>query len=620
MDIEKGLDTIETQLSAIAKSIWIVDTEFRNDHELQIPVCLVAHEIFSDRVERIFFDRPVTNPFGTDYCMVAHNAVAELCTFLRLGWDMPNKVLCLMQEFKMKYAYINEQGRWGELKGPGAWKKIGTSLLDVLKTYGLTHLMGMQKQAMIDFILATPIEQYTDQDREDVLDYCESDVIATKQLFLAMLPDIERPGFSTGYVGEYLKAISVITNNGVPFDTQAFQDVKKYHKRIKSKLIQGSSVAHIYRADLSFDEKAFANWVLQEGWAWEKTKSGKLTLDQEYMRKKADTDPRLNELHNIRGFITNFLRLDYQASSDGFLRAPLWAFGSNTGRNQPTSFIYGAPKWVRSFMRAQEGCAIAYLDWKSQEVALAAGLSGDTVMKNAYEGKEDFYLTTAKMAGRVPANGELAQFKRERNDFKNTSLGMQYGQQPEAISEQKNLPLETARFICQWHRKTFNRFWLWSDNLVAKAFELNMIQTILGWKVNVPNNANPRALLNFNMQAHGAHCLQLAAIELIEAGIFICAPVHDAFLIMAPIDKIEEDVEKAKAIMVRVGTAVAKGVKMKVDAEIWRYPYRYSDGRGFDIFQKIMQLVQEEKALDFWNEGWLSSTDYYYEQLGEENG
>ena len=44
------------------------------------------------------------------------------------------------------------------------------------------------------------------------------------------------------------------------------------------------------------------------------------------------------------------------------------------------------------------------------------------------------------------------------------------------------------------------------------------------------------------MQANGAEMMRLAAIAATEAGIEVCAPVHDAFLIAAPLSRLEADI------------------------------------------------------------------------------
>jgi hypothetical protein len=68
-------------------------------------------------------------------------------------------------------------------------------------------------------------------------------------------------------------------------------------------------------------------------------------------------------------------------------------------------------------------------------------------------------------------------------------------------------------------------------------------------------------------------------------GIRLCAPVHDAVLIEAPIDEIENDVAVMREIMRRASRIVfndeADGpYELRTDAVIVRYPDRYMDKRG----------------------------------------
>ena len=64
--------------------------------------------------------------------------------------------------------------------------------------------------------------------------------------------------------------------------------------------------------------------------------------------------------------------------ADGRNRTLLSAFASRTGRNQPsnTEFIFGPAKWLRSLIRPEPGTALAYVDFSSQEMGIAAALSG----------------------------------------------------------------------------------------------------------------------------------------------------------------------------------------------------------------------------------------------------
>ena len=97
------------------------------------------------------------------------------------------------------------------------------------------------------------------------------------------------------------------------------------------------------------------------------------------------------------------------------------------------------------------------------------------------------------------------------------------------------------------------------------------------------------------MQANGAEMLRLACIALEEAGIGICAPVHDAILIEAPLDAIDQHVARATYEMQKAsGWVLGRGRQCRVDAEIVRWPDRYIDGRGADMWSFIKSRLGEE--------------------------
>jgi hypothetical protein len=54
------------------------------------------------------------------------------------------------------------------------------------------------------------------------------------------------------------------------------------------------------------------------------------------------------------------------------------------------------------------------------------------------------------------------------------------------------------------------------------------------------------------MQANGGEMLRLACCLGTERGIEVCAPVHDAILIGAPIKRLEEDTASMRAAMAEV--------------------------------------------------------------------
>src|SRR5208337_1756983 len=131
-----------------------------------------------------------------------------------------------------------------------------------------------------------------------------------------------------------------------------------------------------------------------------------------------------------------------------------------------------------------------------------------------------------------------------------------------------------ARDLLRLHRETYACFWAWSDAALDHAMLTGKLHTVFGWTVRSGTDPNPRSLRNFPMQANGAEMLRLACIFGVEAGIKICAPVHDAILIEAPADEIEEHVTAMQALMEKAGMAVLDGFKLRSDVKTVHFPDR----------------------------------------------
>jgi hypothetical protein len=99
------------------------------------------------------------------------------------------------------------------------------------------------------------------------------------------------------------------------------------------------------------------------------------------------------------------------------------------------------------------------------------------------------------------------------------------------------------------------------------------------------------------MQAHAAHILQVSMIKLWDAGIQVCAPVHDSVLIYCPEDEIEDQVKLATDLMEESSRIVLDGKKVDVENTIVRYPDRLGDESegAVQMWNKILELCPEIK-------------------------
>jgi DNA polymerase I-like protein with 3'-5' exonuclease and polymerase domains len=203
----------------------------------------------------------------------------------------------------------------------------------------------------------------------------------------------------------------------------------------------------------------------------------------------------------------------------------------------------------------------------------------------------DPYLAFAKQAGSVPRDATKHTHATERDQFKACVLAVQYGMGPESLAFRINKPVARARELLDLHRRTYRRFWAWSDGVLHQALLGGRLWTTYGWQLFVDDTPNGRSLCNFPMQANGSEMLRLACIRLIADGVRICAPVHDALLIEAPLAELDDTVAHTQAVMRAASATVLGGFMLESDAKIVRSPERYMDKRGIGMWDSVMDQL-----------------------------
>ena len=93
------------------------------------------------------------------------------------------------------------------------------------------------------------------------------------------------------------------------------------------------------------------------------------------------------------------------------------------------------------------------------------------------------------------------------------------------------------------------------------------------------------------MQANGAEMLRLACSLATEQGVRVCAPIHDALLIEAPLKDSDQAILDTQAAMEQASRVVLDGFVIRSDVELVRYPDRYADPRGAEMWQTVLELL-----------------------------
>jgi hypothetical protein len=567
------------------REIWAVDFEFiAKPGERPVPACLVARELRTGRELRIWQDdlrdlRLPPYPTGPDTLFVAYYASAELGCHLALGWPMPARVFDCFTEFR---CLTN-----------GRKLYAGAGLLGALVYYGLDSIGAEEKREMRELILSGG--PWSHDERRVILDYCASDVRALEALLPCIWKDVSRKPMGLEHAllrGRSMAAASRMEWHGVPIDVPTLERLREHWAQIQDRLIAAVDADYGVYEGRHFRQSRFAAWLVRNRIPWPRTHTGALALDRDTFREMGRGYPQVAALRELRHTLAEMRLNDLAVGADGRNRCLLSAFRARTSRNQPsnTRFIFGPSTWLRGLIKPPPGYALAYVDFASQEVAIAAALSGDAALMAAYE-SGDVYMAFARQAGLAPEGATKATHKAVRDQCKAVVLGTQYGMGEVSLAKRIGQSPAHARRLLTAHRRTYPDFWRWSDAAVDVAMLHGRIGTVFGWTLQTEERPNVRSLRNFPCQANGAEMLRLAACLATEAGLEICAPVHDALVLAAPADRIDQDVQRLRACMTEAGRIVLGGFTVRTDAEIIRYPERYQDPRGQVMWQRVMRIL-----------------------------
>jgi len=562
----------------------LIDFEFRQiggkeGNPIEV-ICMVSYNCSTHEYKRIWADelfKMGDHPFkeNPNAILVAFYASAEMGCYDALGWSWPDYILDLYAEFRN---FTN-----------GTTLPAGRSLLGALEFFGLPAIESSQKTEMRD--LALRGAPFTELEKQLLIDYCQSDVDSLKHLLDAMAPLLDMPRALLR--GRYNIALAIMESTGVPIDFALYQELCVHWDGIKAKLIEDIDQDYGVYVNGTFKEALFEEYLNAQKIRWPRLASGRLALDDETFKTMAKTFPILAPLRNLRDSLGKLRLNALQVGLDGRNRCLLSPFSSITGRNQPstTKFVFGLSKWARGLIQPRPGLPIAYIDWSQQEFGIAAALSNDENMKAAYM-SGDPYLAFAKQAGAVPQDATKKSHAAEREQYKQCVLATQYGMGADALALRIKQPKIRAKQLLDIHRRVYSKFWDWSDNFYNHTVSANRVTTLYGWNLQVQSDLNPRSLRNFPMQANASELLRIASILMVENGITLCAPVHDAVLIEAPEHLIEEHVAISQSCMRLASEKMLSGFALSSDAAIFRYPQRFLEDSAAAFWEKVMAILQ----------------------------
>jgi len=594
--------------------VMSVDAEFLSDSTGTIPrriLCLVFKDIKTGEIFRYWVDKQEHVPHFFDYertLFISFSATAEHGVFQQLHHGKPKYMWDCFVENKCLYLPFL------------AKNKIG--LIDTCGRYNIDTISKEQKDWEQDRILRRnefkdlPFE-YSLEEQQKILDYCQSDVEENAQLFIAQCQDIEnknkleteadfkRALYEITFRGYSQANFAQIERNGFTVDTGLVNTFNTYWPLVKETIIERYNKKLDVYEGLVLKKSKFDKLVLKCGLGsrWPRLKSGNFTTNDDVLKRFETEHELINEFRQLQKLINTTKLGFYEPSEDGRVRANLNGFGSITSRCQPSNSKYplGASKWARNFIKPQWGHVLYYLDYSAQEPAIAGFLSKDPELLAAYQ-TPDLYINTAQKIKMITdPNATKETHEVERNIVKDLFLAQNYGMGAKTISKRLGCSLLKARgFLNKFHNlfKVYNRV---RDGWIDGSAITGHLRSPLGWQRWILGNKKwkdgkrvsiKNQLKNFIIQTTGADILRKAIQKLHDNNIRVMATLHDAVLIEVPTSDLGQK-DRAKSLMELAAKEIVGGV-IRVDEEAitsnWKQKPKHQK-----LFDEIFNEIEKYK-------------------------
>jgi hypothetical protein len=466
------------------------------------------------------------------------------------------------------------------------------------------------------------LAEYSGEERHKTQLYCREDVLALE----ALLPKMKLHNlFFALHRGRYGPAVARMQATGVPIDVPLYRSLFENREELKRDLIDEVDIHFGIHVEGRRRISLFEQWLLEHGLrdSWPRTATGLPAFDEDSFEEQIALHPELPQLRLLRELDATLQQMelgDLPIGEDGRHRFSVHPFRAITGRNAPTGgkdlagqplpFIFSAAKWMRGLIKPPPGYGVAYLDFAAEEVAIAAALSHDARLAEHYS-SGDPYWRFAVAAG-LDSRGDRVTI---RALVKVLFLAIGYGMGPPALARKAGISLAEARELLAMHTATYPDFARWRENVVDWAYLRGYLRTSFGWQrigcadVAVKRHQKrllspqeearrwgrgvpPTELMNWPVQSAGADLMRIVCIAATKAGIELAAPVHDGFLIVAPLDRLDHDADGMATLMRRSSEVVARGLTIRAETKLVRSPDRYMDEKGEAMWNRIMGLYK----------------------------
>jgi DNA polymerase-1 len=215
----------------------------------------------------------------------------------------------------------------------------------------------------------------------------------------------------------------------------------------------------------------------------------------------------------------------------------------------------------RAFKAGRPDHVMVSADYSQIELRIAAHLSGDPKLLEAFAAGQDIHTATASAVFKVPFESVTPD---QRRLAKVANFGSIYGQGEYGLSQQLGITGDVAREFLGQYWSTYAKLREYLDQVRVRAREEGFVVSATGRRRAIPDLRSPnfmlrsaaeRMAINFPMQSLAADIIKIAMVRLhreIEADQIegrMLLQVHDELLFEVPRSEVDQFAEKVPRIM-----------------------------------------------------------------------
>ncbi|MBU6414913.1 DNA polymerase I, partial [Patescibacteria group bacterium] len=319
-----------------------------------------------------------------------------------------------------------------------------------------------------------------------------------------------------------------------------------------------------------------------------KTKTGQFATAERELIKLKKSHPIIADILSYRELAklkTTYIdALPALIGSDNRLHTTFNQVGTSTGRlasenpnlqNIPIRSELG--REIRSAFVAEKGWKFLGFDYSQLELRIAASLSGDKKMIQAFQDGVDIHRLTASEINNMPIEQVTPELRQRAKTF---NFGILYGMGPRSFSEGANISLDEAKAFQQEYFHDFSSLAEYLETTKEFARNNGFVQTAFGRRRYLPNIISPnirdsaeaeRMAINMPIQGTAADIIKFAMIKIdqwmrekgIGDSVRMLLQIHDELIFEVRENVVSEARAQIKKIM---ETVWQSSVHLRVDS------------------------------------------------------